>query len=114
MPKAKKAFYCFLGLLLLASVVDLLMWAYRYIPILYAKISGTLCRCEGERDGLIFVIVALTIITLSASGSILTGLNYCVWFNSPPTERWSKFIVVAKGFVGVHLLLLLLRFVAGY
>ena len=40
LPKARKAFYRFPGLLLVASVVDLLIGAYHFLPILYAKMSG--------------------------------------------------------------------------
>ena len=114
LPKARKTVYVLVGLFLFANVVDLLLWAYRYLPILYAKVSGTLCGCEGKRDGIMAVIIALTIILFSATGSFITGLNYSVWFNSPPTKKWARIIAGAKYLVGAHLLLLLLRFVAGY
>ena len=113
LPKARKAFYRFPGLLLVASVGDLLIWAYHFLPILYAKMSGTLCGCEGKKDGFIFVTVALSIIVFSAAGTIFTGLNYGVWLNIPPTKRWSKIIVMAKYLVGLQFLLLLYRFGTG-
>ncbi|MFN7949251.1 MAG: hypothetical protein U0Z53_28105 [Blastocatellia bacterium] len=110
LPAGRKYSSVLFGLLLIAGSVELLIRGWRFVAVGYARVSGTLCLCERNSDGLLFLAISITTLVLMAGGSFLTGLNYCVRPDGAPVKRWPGIMMVARTLVIIHLLVVLARF----